>query len=64
MDAEAALAVIRKDGNYEYDNDGRDIDGLKVSRLWRSGCTFFGSVILAAVSGFKIMSVLTVVYFV
>ncbi len=30
MDAEAALAVIRKDGNYEYDNDGRDIDGLKV----------------------------------
>ncbi len=30
MDSEAALAVIRKDGDYQYGNDGEDIDGLKV----------------------------------
>ena len=31
MDTEAALAVIRKDGDYQYGNDGgEDIDGLKV----------------------------------
>ncbi len=31
MDSESALSVIRKDGDYQYGNDGgEDIDGLKV----------------------------------
>ncbi len=38
MDSEAALAVIRKDGDYQYGNDGgEDIDGLKV-RLYFCSC--------------------------
>ena len=49
MEAEAALAVIRKDGNYEYGNDGgEDIDGLKV-RLYFFAVVSFEFIFIAPV---------------